>query len=99
MDVLDVKRTTVNLPKDMLRKIKFMAVERETTQSSVITELIAKGLNTEKNEGEITSRVVNDKLEIDPPQGYGGLKMNELVSRFDLGRTNSVKLKKELHEQ
>ena len=67
--MIEVKRTSIKLPKDMLIKIKAIAVEKETTQNNVITDLIAKGLKVnEKNKGKIKAEVINHKMPFYDPE-------------------------------
>ena len=52
--MVEVKQTSIRLPKEMLIQIKALAVEKETTQNNIITEFIAKGLKTaEKDKSKI----------------------------------------------
>ena len=92
-------RTSINIPSDTLIKIKTIAVRKGTSQNDVINDFINKGLkNTEEKQGKIKIYVINDELKIPAPKGYEGLKIDDLVGKFDFGHTNAVKLKKELHE-
>ena len=46
---MELKRTTIQIPKDILIKIKSMAVKEGKTQNNIINELITKGIeNKEK---------------------------------------------------
>ena len=61
--MIEVKQTSVKLPKEMLIKIKAIAVEKEITQNKVITDLLAKSLNmTEKDKAKKKAKFINDKL-------------------------------------
>jgi len=55
-------------------------------------------ITIEKKQGKIKAQVINNKLKIHAPKGYEGLTIDDLVGKFDIGPTNSVKLKKKLHE-
>jgi len=103
--MMDVKRTSVKLPKDMLIKIKAIAVEKETTQNNVITELISKGLKaTEENKGKIKARVINHemlnydpnkKLSFEDSMGIVEIDNSENIDVQDL--KDSIHYKKELY--
>lgn len=100
--MIDVKRTSIKLPKEMLIKIKAIAVEEETTQNKVITDLIEKGLKATKKQGKIKAKKIQmpfnnpDKkgsikdsigiVEIDNPEN---LDVNELI--------DSIHTKKDLY--
>ena len=92
-------RTSINIPSDTLIKIKAIAVRKKTSQNNIINDFINKGLkNTEKKQGKIKTQIINNELKIPAPKGYEGLKIDDLVGKFNLENTNAVKLKKELHE-
>jgi len=92
-------RTSIKIPSETLIKIKAIAVRNGTNQNNIINDFINKGLkNTEKKQGEIKIKIINDELKIPAPKGYEGLQIDDLVGKFDIGNTNAVKLKKDLHE-
>ena len=93
-------RTSIKIPTETLIKIKTLAVRKGTSQNSIIADFIDQGLkNIEKKQGKLKTRIINDELKINAPEGYEGLKIDDLVGKFDLGHTNAVNLKKRLHEQ
>ena len=95
----DFIRTSIKIPKDTLIKIKTIAVREGTSQNHIINDFINKGLEkTEKKQGKIKALVINDELKIPAPEGYEGLKIDDLIGKYDLGQSNAVELKKELHE-
>jgi len=95
----EVIRTSIKIPTDTLIKIKTIAVRKGTSQNNIINDFIDNGLEKiEKKQGKIETQIINDELKIPAPKGYEKLKIDDLVGKFDLGNTNAVKLKKELHE-
>ena len=46
--MMDLKRTTIKIPKNTLIEIKSLAVEQETTQNNIINNLIDAGLSNTK---------------------------------------------------
>ena len=51
--MMELKRTTIEIPKDILIKIKSMAVEENKTQNIIINDLITKGIEgKEKMKGQ-----------------------------------------------
>ena len=103
--MMDVKRTSIKLPKDMLIKIKAIAVEKETTQNNVITDLIAKGLKIqEKNKGKIKARVINHEMPYyDPDKKVNlddlvGIAKVDNAEDIDVNELiDSIHFKKELY--
>jgi metal-responsive CopG/Arc/MetJ family transcriptional regulator len=103
--MIKVKRTTVKLPKHMLIKIKAIAVEKETTQNNVITELIAKGLKATENEkNEMKSRVINNELigydpdkKLDFKDSMGIVKIDNAENIDVQDLKDSIHFKKELY--
>lgn len=51
--MIESKRTTINIPKDMLKAVKSRAIEKETTQTNIILDFIAKGLKDTRKEPKI----------------------------------------------
>jgi hypothetical protein len=47
--MIETKKITLNIPKDMLKAIKLLAIEKETTQTKIILDFIAKGLEATEN--------------------------------------------------
>jgi len=59
---MELKRTTIQIPKNTLIKIKSMAVKKGKTQNNIINELITKGIeNEEKIKG--TNKVNETAIE------------------------------------
>jgi len=100
-----VKTTTLRLPKEILIKIKALAVENGKSQNSIINELINKGLkSSENNEGKIKARVINHEMPgYDPNKKF---KLNDSLGIIEVenpekidvqGLKDSIHYKKELY--
>ncbi|KZX17523.1 hypothetical protein MBCUT_01980 [Methanobrevibacter cuticularis] len=61
--MIEIKQTSIQIPKDTLIKIKAIAVEKGTTQNKVIIDFINKGLeNTEPKNRKVKARIISDEL-------------------------------------
>jgi hypothetical protein len=54
-------RTTLNLDKNIMRTIKIMAMNKETTQTKVINELLEKAIETETVKSKIPKYLIANK--------------------------------------
>jgi len=45
----NTKKTSVNLPADLSKKLKLLAIVKDTNQSEIIKEYIKKGLEQDKD--------------------------------------------------
>ncbi|MDR3063021.1 MAG: hypothetical protein LBU40_02645 [Methanobrevibacter sp.] len=54
-------RTTLNLDKNIMRTIKIMAMNKETTQTKVITELLEKAIEKETLKSKIPKYLIANK--------------------------------------
>jgi len=60
--MIEMKKTSIQIPKDMLIEIKAMAVRQGTSQNTIINNLIAKGMEKTKEKGKIKAKVINHKM-------------------------------------
>jgi hypothetical protein len=97
--MIETKRTTINIPKDMLKAVKSRAIEKETTQTNIILDFIAKGLDSSgKNKPKIKQMPFID------PENKGNLKniigtgKVENAENIDVNELiDSIHYKKELY--
>jgi predicted HicB family RNase H-like nuclease len=94
-----VKTTTLRLPKEILIKIKALAVENGKSQNSIINELINKGLKSyENNEGKIKARVINHEMPGYDPNKK--LKLNDSLGIIEVENPEKIdvqELKDSIH--
>jgi N-acetylglutamate synthase-like GNAT family acetyltransferase len=92
--MIESKQTSIKLPKEMLIKIKALAVEKEMTQNNIITELLAKSLNM-NIKSKKKAKFINDRL----PKLEGKAEdLEDLAGFIELDHeTNSVDLKNSIH--
>ena len=85
--MIDLTRTTIQLPRDILIKIKSIAVEEGKTQNNIINEFIAEGLENKKKNGqnkrketaiERVERLTNGKAKIMNKNTYNPTKSNSI---------------------
>jgi len=86
--MMELKRTTIQIPKDTLIKIKSMAVKKGKTQNNIINELSTKGIEIEEkikgtnkvNETAIerVERLTNGKAEILNKDTFNPNKANSI---------------------
>jgi len=94
--MIDVKRTTIQIPRDMLIEIKAMAVKQGTTQNTIINNLIAKGMG-KTGKRKIKAKLINDRLpKVKSSKKYGSLKDMAGIIKLD-HETDSVKLKNSIY--
>ena len=76
-------RTTLLLDKDLIKAIKQLALDLETTQTEVITNFIKEGLEKqiEKEENEILADIEQSRKEIAEGK-YISIKSGSLEERF-----------------
>jgi len=60
--MMDVKRTSIELPTNTLIKIKAMAVKKGTTQNKIINELINKGFKSTESETKEPKKKIPEYL-------------------------------------
>ena len=95
--MIELKKTSIQIPKDMLIEIKTMAVKQGTTQNTIINNLIAKGMEKTKQEGKIKAKIINDKLpKVKSSEKYESLKDMAGIVKLD-HKTDSVELKNSIY--
>ncbi|MGL4669551.1 MAG: hypothetical protein ACRCVG_02985 [Methanobacteriaceae archaeon] len=67
-------RTTLNLDKNIMKTIKIMALNRETTQTKVINDLLKKAIENEDKINGIPDYLIANKNKIPDDEG-----LNELI--------------------
>ena len=50
----DISKTTINLPKDLKKELKKIAIDEETSLSGLIIKMIEEGMK-KRNKGDIIS--------------------------------------------
>jgi hypothetical protein len=97
--MIEVKQTSIRLPKEMLIQIKALAVEKETTQNNIITEFIAKGLKaTEKDKPRIKQMPFIDPDKKGNFENSCGTAKVENPENIDVNELiDSIHYKKELY--
>ncbi|MBZ9571235.1 hypothetical protein KQY27_06730 [Methanobrevibacter sp. TMH8] len=63
-------RTTLNLDKDVMKRIKVVALNKNTTQTEIINKYLKKGLESEKSVDKIPNYLIanNDTYNPDPEE-------------------------------
>jgi adenylate kinase family enzyme len=93
--MIDIKRTSIEIPTDTLIKIKEMAVRKGTTQNKIINELIHKGMEKTAQKGKIKAKLINNDL---PKLEGQAENIEDLAGFVDLEyETNAVNLKDSIH--
>jgi len=97
--MIEVKQTSIRLPKEMLIQIKALAVEKETTQNNIITEFIAKGLKTAgKDKPKIKQMPFTDPEKKGNMRNNAGIIEVENPENIDVKELkDSIHFKKELY--
>ncbi|MCL2116747.1 MAG: hypothetical protein FWH29_11065 [Methanobrevibacter sp.] len=97
--MIENKRTTINIPKDMLKAVKSLAVEKETTQTNIILDFIAKGLKaTEKDNPRIKQMpFVDPENKKDFKDSIGIIEVENPENLDVLELKDSIHFKKELY--
>jgi N-acetylglutamate synthase-like GNAT family acetyltransferase len=96
--MMEVKQTSIRLPKEMLIQIKALAVEKETTQNNIITEFIAKGLKTAVKEPKIKQMPFIDPDKKGNFENSCGTANVENAENLDVNELiDSIHFKKELY--
>ena len=96
--MIDVKRTTIQIPKDMLIEIKAMAIKQGTTQNTIITNLLAKGMEKTKKKGKIKAKVINHKIPgYDPDKKLNSMSLIGIVKVDDDEKIDDQELKDSIH--
>ena len=96
--MIEYKRTTINIPKDMLKAVKSIAIEKETTQTNIILDFIAKGLKETEKKPRIKQMPFVDpdnKLDFKDSIGIIEVENPENIDVKEL--KDSIHFKKELY--
>ncbi|MDR1819658.1 MAG: DUF6364 family protein [Methanobrevibacter sp.] len=59
-------RTTLNLDKDVIKTIKVVALNKNSTQTEIINEYLRKGLEAEKDKNKIPDYLIANKTTYNP---------------------------------
>ena len=94
--MIEVKKTSIQIPTDMLIEIKAMAVKQGTTQNKIINNLIAKGMEKTKQKGKIKARKINHEMPGYDPNHKGSLSDMVGIVKLD-HETDSVELKNSIY--
>lgn len=70
-------RTTLNLDKNIMKTIKIMALNKETTQTKVINDLLKKAIENEDKINGIPDYLIANKNKIPDDEG-----LNELIGNI-----------------
>jgi len=60
----EVVKTSIEIPRDVLAKVKSIATKKGTTQNKIMNDLIAKGI--EKSESKIPEHLITNKDTYNP---------------------------------
>lgn len=98
LDISEFVRTTIELPRELLAKVKRIATTKGTIQNEIMKNLIVNGLKNNDNIEKIKARNISDKLP--KAEGvtkeYGSLKdMAGIIELYH--ETNSLELKNSIH--
>lgn len=61
-------RTTLNLDEDVIKSIKVVALNKNTTQTEIINKYLKKGLQSEKEKDKIPNYLIANTETYDPDQ-------------------------------
>jgi len=97
---MSVKKTSFSIDSNLLKRLKFKAVEMDTTQTELLTEYLKEGLEKEINKTKTKAmklpkaRIINHEMPFYDPNYKGNLK--NIIGTVELGeKTDAVELKKE----
>ena len=92
--MMEVKKTSIQIPKDMLIEIKAMAVKQGTTQNTIINNLIAKGMEKTKQK----AKIINHKMPgYDPDKKLNSMGLIGVVEVDDAENIDVQELKDSIH--
>ncbi|MGL6298323.1 MAG: hypothetical protein ACRC1M_04060 [Methanobacteriaceae archaeon] len=92
-----LKKTSIQIPIEMLIEIKTMALKEGTSQNTIINNLIAKGMGKTNENEKIPAKLINDRLpKVKSSKKYGSLKDMAGIIKLD-HETDSVKLKNSIY--
>lgn len=98
--MLETKRTTIEISKDTLIKIKAIAVKQGTTQNTIINNLINKGLKATKKQEKIKTKVINHEMPFYDPKKKVDLDDLVGIAKVDNAENIDVKeLKDSIHHK
>ncbi|MDR1820552.1 MAG: ribbon-helix-helix domain-containing protein [Methanobrevibacter sp.] len=95
-------KTTIKLEDSLLKSIKKIAIDRNTTQNNLMNEYLEKGLKNElklkKQEGKIKARIINNRLSKpkNTDRKYKNFEDMAGVIKTD-GEVDGVELKRQIH--
>ena len=92
----EIKKTSIQIPSDLLIEIKAMAVKQGTSQNTIINKLIVKGMDKTKQEGKIKAKKINHEMPGYDPKKEVSLKEVAGIIKLD-HETDSVKLKNSIY--
>ena len=96
--MIEVKKTSIQIPKDMLIEIKAMAVKQGTTQNTIINNLIAKGMEKTEQKGKIKAKIINHKMPgYDPDKKLNSMGLIGVVEVDDAEDIDVQELKDSIH--
>ncbi|MDR2623504.1 MAG: DUF6364 family protein [Methanobrevibacter sp.] len=59
-------RTSLNIDKDIIKSIKIIAINRNSTQTEIINEYLKKGLEAEEDKNKIPEYLIANKENYNP---------------------------------
>ena len=93
------KTKEITIDSKLLETISRIANDNNTTEDKIINDFVLKGIEENETEEEKIKRLkINNELKKIVPEDYEEKTLDDLLGKFDIGPTNAVKLKKELHE-
>ncbi|KZX12125.1 DUF6364 family protein [Methanobrevibacter filiformis] len=66
METKNRLRTTLNLDKDIIKSIKIIAANKNSTQTEIINEYLKKGLESEDEKNKIPQYLIANKNTFNP---------------------------------
>lgn len=84
-------RTTLTLDRDVIRSIKLMALNEETTQTEIINKLLKEGIrNQERKQRDIERLRINDKLPQVETEDERTLKIEDMAGFIKIDKPVDV---------
>lgn len=88
-------RTTLNLDRDVVKGIKVVALNKNTTQTEIVNEYLKKGLESEKSKDKIPNYLIANKDTYNPDPG----EVEKMAGMFTTKRPfDAVKLVRQVRK-
>jgi predicted DNA-binding protein len=99
--MIELKKTSIQIPSETLTKIKSIAAKKGTTQNNIINNLITKGLeNIEDTKGKMKSRIINNELPKPKISEQEDSNLKDLGGFIKIDKEiDAIKLKRIIHSK